>query len=68
MKACLSAFAGLFLVVTGANANVDCGLMRRLAQEHSNSMAQRNSMDHFEERARKGAKAENVAYGAKTKA
>jgi len=70
MKAYLPAFAGFFLVVTGANANADCGLMQKLAQEHSKSMAQRNSMDHagFDERARKGAKAENVAYGAKTKA
>ncbi len=70
MKAYLSAVAGLCLAVSAAQAKGDCGLMQKLAQEHSNSMAQRNSMDHagFEERTRKGAKAENVAYGPKTKA
>lgn len=70
MKAYLSAVAGLLLTATAAHAKADCGSMQRLAQEHANSMAQRNSMDHagFDERARKGAKAENVAYGANTKA
>lgn len=40
-----------------------CAPMQRLAQEHARSMAERNSMDHagFEDRARRGAKAENVA-------
>ena len=48
----------------------DCALMQRLAQEHSNDMARRDSMDHggFSERAARGARAENVAMGTKTKA
>jgi uncharacterized protein YkwD len=39
--------------------------MQRLAQEHSNSMAQRNSRDHvgFEERARKGQSGERRLRG-----
>ena len=70
MRAYLFAVAALLLGLTAAQAQGDCALMQKLAQEHSNSMAQRNIMDHagFEERARKGAKAENVAYGAATKA
>lgn len=70
MRACLFAVAGCFVAIGAAQAKTDCGSMHRLAQEHANSMAQRNSMDHagFDERARKGAKAENVAAGAKTKA
>ena len=69
MKTALLVIAGMFLAGNIANAKADCGLMQKLAQEHANSMAQRNMMDHagFEERARRGAKAENVAYGAKTK-
>ena len=70
VKTVLLAIAGMVLVANAADAKSDCRLMQKLAQEHSNSMAQRNMMDHarFEERARLGAKAENVAYGAKTKA
>ena len=43
--------------------------MQALAQEHANDMARRGSMDHsgFASRARRGARAENVAYGVKTK-
>jgi uncharacterized protein YkwD len=39
--------------------------MQALAQEHANDMARRGSMDHngFASRARRGARAENVAYG-----
>ncbi len=43
--------------------------MKALAQEHSNDMARRNSMDHdgfFERRVPRGAKAENVMAGVKT--
>jgi len=55
---------------THAQAKSDCALMQRLAQQHSNDMARRNSMDHsgFSERAAQGARAENVAAGNKTKA
>jgi uncharacterized protein YkwD len=70
MRACLFAIPALLFGLTAAQAKGDCALMQRLAQEHSKSMAQRNMMDHagFEDRARRGAKAENVAYGAATKA
>jgi hypothetical protein len=56
--------------LTAVSAKSDCGMMQRLAQEHSNSMARRNSLDHsgFENRARSGARAENVAFGYSTKA
>jgi len=54
---------------TQAQAKSDCALMQRLAQQHSNDMARRESMDHsgFSERAAQGARAENVAAGNKTK-
>ena len=54
----------------GAMAKSDCALMQRLAQEHSNDMARRESMDHsgFYGRAARGARAENVAMGSKTRA
>jgi len=44
--------------------------MQHLAQEHSNDMARRESLDHagFSVRAAKGARAENVAMGNKTQA
>jgi hypothetical protein len=59
-----------FSVPADANAKSDCALMQRLAQDHSNDMARRDSMDHagFYGRAAKGARAENVAMGSKTKA
>jgi hypothetical protein len=58
------------IAMTHAQAKSDCALMQRLAQEHSNDMARRDSMDHsgFSERAAKGARAENVAAGTSTKA
>jgi uncharacterized protein YkwD len=70
MRAYLLAVAGLCLSLTAAHAKSDCALMHKLAQEHANSMAARNMMDHagFEGRAARGAKAENAAYGVKTKA
>jgi hypothetical protein len=65
--------AAMLLAVTApadAKGKSDCGLMQQLAQQHSNDMARRNSLDHsgFSERAAKGARAENVAAGNKTKA
>jgi hypothetical protein len=70
MRTYMFAISGIFLGLTAAHAAPGCALMQKLAQEHSNSMAQRNTMDHagFDERARRGTKAENVAYGASTKA
>src|SRR6476619_4262370 len=52
-----------------AKGKSDCTLMQRLAQEHSNDMARRESIDHdgFYSRAAQGARAENVAMGSKTK-
>jgi uncharacterized protein YkwD len=47
-----------------------CQLMQMLAQEHANDMARRESLDHagFARRASRGARAENVAMGHKSKA
>jgi len=52
-----------------AQAKSDCALMQLLAQEHANDMARRESLDHsgFSARAARGARAENVAMGNKTK-
>jgi hypothetical protein len=57
-------------VSANAAAKSDCALMQRLAQEHANDMARRESMDHsgFHNRAARGVRAENVAMGSKTKA
>ncbi|HMF22293.1 MAG TPA: CAP domain-containing protein [Pseudolabrys sp.] len=51
-------------------AQANCATMQKLAQEHSNDMARRGSMDHagFMDRARRGARAENVAAGVNTRA
>ena len=59
--------------LTPANAKLlktDCQTMQRLAQEHSNDMARRDRLDHagFASRAKRGASAENVAYGHSSKA
>ena len=53
-----------------AKAQTNCLLMQQLAQQHSNDMARRETMDHdgFHNRARQGARAENVAMGSITKA
>ena len=53
-----------------ANAKSNCQLMQQLAQQHSNDMARRERMDHsgFHNRAKRGARAENVAMGSSTKA
>jgi hypothetical protein len=55
-------------VPTFAHAN--CARIQALAQEQSNNMARRDRMDHdgFESRRARGALAENVATGCKTKA
>jgi len=57
------------MLLTPASAHASCATMQALAQEHANDMARRGSMDHngFASRARRGARAENVAYGVKTK-
>ena len=59
----------LLMLLTPASAHASCATMQALAQEHANDMARRGSMDHdgFASRARRGARAENVAYGVKTK-
>jgi hypothetical protein len=53
-----------------AKERANCRLMQRLAQQHSNDMARRDAMDHagFYDRARQGARAENVAMGSSTRA
>jgi uncharacterized protein YkwD len=60
----------LLAVATPVSAKSNCALMQRLAQQHSNDMARRNSMDHagFHNRAKQGARAENVAMGSTTRA
>jgi hypothetical protein len=57
------------LFAPNAAAAASCAAMKALAQEHSNDMARRNSMDHegfFERRVPRGARAENVMAGVKT--
>jgi uncharacterized protein YkwD len=59
----------VYLVTADASAAASCAAMKALAQEHSNDMARRNSMDHdgfFEHRAPRGARAENIMAGVKT--
>jgi uncharacterized protein YkwD len=55
----------LFCGLAPAGAKSDCQTIQRLAQEHANDMARRDSLDHagFASRAKRGARAENVAYG-----
>ena len=65
--------AAILLALTtpsSAEGESNCGLMQRLAQQHSNDMARRNSLDHagFHSRAMQGARAENVAMGNSTEA
>jgi len=59
----------IVLLLATIEARASCATMQKLAQEHSNDMARRGSMDHagFMDRARRGARAENVAEGVKTK-
>jgi hypothetical protein len=60
--------SALCIFAPRARAECNANLMKILAYEHSKDMARRNSLDHagFEARARRGARAENVAYGYKT--
>lgn len=55
--------AALLGAISLAARASDCSSMMRLAQEHSNDMARRGSLDHrgFSDRGRRGARAENVA-------
>lgn len=48
----------------------DCRKMQELAREHSIDMARRDTLDHagFAERAKRGARAENVASGNSSRA
>jgi len=69
MKPCLIAtLALLVLAPMSTDAKVfkaSCRTMQRLAKEHSIDMARRDTLDHagFMDRARRGARAENVASG-----
>ena len=66
---CFGSLLGVIAPVR-AQAKSDCALKQQLAQQHSNDMARREALDHsgFSNRAAKGARAENVAMGTKTKA
>jgi uncharacterized protein YkwD len=57
------------LLLATVDAQASCATMQKLAQKHSNDMARRGTMDHagFMDRARQGARAENVAAGVKTR-
>ncbi len=61
----LAAFIGTLAIIVlfAVAANASCSTMQALAQEAANSMARRGVMDHagFYARARRGARAENVA-------
>jgi uncharacterized protein YkwD len=59
--------------LTPADAKIlktSCWTMQLLAQEHSSDMARRDHLDHagFASRVKRGARAENVAYGHKSEA
>ena len=73
MKLLSIVYAAMLLLMTipaDAKGKANCRLMQQLAQEHSNDMARRNTLDHagFYNRARQGARAENVAMGRSTRA
>ena len=73
MKLPWTLFAVMLLATTAAanaKGKSECALMQRLAQQHSNDMARRESLDHsgFYSRAMQGARAENVAMGSRTRA
>jgi len=63
------AIIAIVLLLAIGEARASCATMQKLAQEHSNDMARRGAMDHagFMDRARRGARAENVAAGVKTR-
>jgi uncharacterized protein YkwD len=62
-----TAAAALMVAIISAPtpAIANCGALQRLAQGHANDMARRERLDHsgFAQRARQGARAENVAMG-----
>ena len=73
IAAWITSAAILVVAFTPAKAEpkpASCGLMQKLAQEHANDMARRESLDHagFATRAARGARAENVAMGHASKA
>jgi uncharacterized protein YkwD len=58
------------LLCGGVPAVASCATMQLLAQQHANDLARRDRLDHkgFINRAKLGARAENVAYGCATQA
>ena len=68
MAARITSAALLWMALTPATAEPllgGCGQMQALAQEHANDLARRDRLDHsgFASRAKRGARAENVAFG-----
>ena len=68
MKAAFIASAAILLAAFApakTQAEIGCGHLHALAQEHANDMARRDRLDHsgFKGRAARGARAENVAWG-----
>jgi len=64
----ITSAAILLMALTPATAEpllAGCGHLQALAQEHANDMARRERLDHagFASRAKRGARAENVAFG-----
>jgi uncharacterized protein YkwD len=73
MAARMTSAALFVMVLTSAHAELlldGCSQMQALAQEHANDMARRDRLDHagFASRAKRGARAENVAFGSATEA
>ena len=68
----LRVVAVLCATIAGAGSSyADCSSLHRLAQQHANDMARRNSLDHsgfMRHRGPAGAVAENVAVGCDTEA
>ena len=68
----LRIIAVLCATIAGAGSSyADCSSLHRLAQQHANDMARRNSLDHsgfMRHRGPAGAVAENVAVGCDTEA
>ena len=68
----LRVVAVLCATIAGAGSSyADCSSLHRLAQQHANDMARRNSLDHsgfMRHRGPAGAIAENVAVGCDTEA
>lgn len=68
--AVLAIAVGALSPANGKASKSGCQALHRLAQAHSNDMARRDHLDHagFANRAKRGARAENVAYGHASKA